>query len=333
VRRGCSLPVPELTGLRRRVRKWLVHPTCRRLYRDENGDTSSTVLVAGTGRSGTTWVAELLGAGTPCRIMQEPFHARYVEAYRGFSYFQYMRPEQDDEALLAYCQKVFSGRLRHPWVDAGVATLRPQRRVIQEIRANGFLRWITMRFPEMPLVFVLRHPCAVVLSRMELEWDTDRDIAAFLEQPQLVSDHLGPYLDLIRSADSPAEKHAVVWCLSNLVPLRQFPAGELPVFFYEDLVRDPEAGSARLRTIAGLPPDDDILAGVRRPSRSATRAGAAEPAGSRVLRWKRELQEWQTSRILDVVHGFGLGDLYDAEGLPRLSRIHDSSCATSSPPK
>jgi len=317
--RGCSLPVLDLNSLRLRVRKWIVYPTCRRFYRDEGGDASRTVLVAGAGRSGTTWIAELLSAGSRCRVMQEPFHSRYVEAYRGFSYFQYMRPEQDDEVLLRYCQAVFTGQLRHPWVDAGVATLRPERRVIQEIRANGLLRWIQVRFPELPLVFLLRHPCAVVRSRLDLDWDTDRDISSFLEQPQLVADHLEPYLDLIKYADSPEEKHAVVWCLSNLVPLRQFPAGRLPIFHYEDLVRDPGTVIPRLLAAAGAPMTHDILARFGQPSRSATRAAAAGSAEGRMLEWRRELQEVQVRRVLGIVRGFGLDHLYDAEGLPRAS--------------
>ncbi|HKX58690.1 MAG TPA: hypothetical protein VJN00_04895, partial [Steroidobacteraceae bacterium] len=66
------------------------------LYRDGNRDERRTFMVAGTGRSGTTWLAELICSQIPCRLMFEPFNPRKVSAYREFNYFQYMRPGEGD---------------------------------------------------------------------------------------------------------------------------------------------------------------------------------------------------------------------------------------------
>jgi hypothetical protein len=81
----------------------------------------------------------------------------------------------------------------------------------------------------------MRHPCAVVLSRIELGWATDRDIEPFLVQPHLLEDHLDPYFDLIYRAETVEEKHAVIWSVSNLVPLKQFNSNEWKVVYYENL--------------------------------------------------------------------------------------------------
>ena len=62
---------------------------------------------------------------------------------------------------------------------------------------------------------------------MELGWDTDSDIEPFLSQPDLVEDHLRDHLDIIQTANTDEEKHAIIWCVSNLVPLKQFITGEL----------------------------------------------------------------------------------------------------------
>src|SRR5918995_2655527 len=206
------------------IRAWLhlklwkraVHTFCGSLYRDSNGDAGQSIMVAGTARSGTTWLAEIIASQMASRIMFEPFHSRLVPAFSGFHYFHYMRPEEQNDELLTYCRRVFTGTIRHRWIDREVEHLFPTHRIIKEIRANLFLKWARIRFPQVPLVLILRHPCAVVSSRMQLGWATDEDIEPFLAQPRLVHDFLEDKLDMIRSAQSPEEKHAVIWCVSYL---------------------------------------------------------------------------------------------------------------------
>ena len=54
--------------------------------------------------------------------MFEPFHPQKVDAYRHFNYFQYMRPEAENPALRNYCEKIFTGHIRHGWVDRPTLT-------------------------------------------------------------------------------------------------------------------------------------------------------------------------------------------------------------------
>jgi hypothetical protein len=301
----------------------VVRPLYRRFYRDSDRDLGRSILLAGTGRSGTTWIADLLAAALPCRIMFEPFHSRLVEAFRDFHYFHYTRPDEPDDRLLSYCQTVFSGSIRHPWIDRAAGPLFPKYRVIKEIRANLFLMWIRERFPRLPILFVIRHPCAVVLSRMRSGWADDTDIAPFLAQEKLIADHLREHLDLIRDARTEEEKHAVVWCVSNLVPLAQFGPGELDVFFYERLCTQPEAEIRRMVEILASGPlageKLDVGRALRRidvPSPTTTRSSALVTREDRVGRWRRDLSPRQIGRILATVDAFGLGHLYGDSLLP-----------------
>jgi hypothetical protein len=123
-------------------------------------------------------------------MMFEPFHPGLVRDYREFNYFQYVRPNAEHPQLKAYCERVFTGGIRHAWIDREVAHLRPRFRLIKEIRANLFLKWAKNQYPTLPFVFVIRHPCAVVLSRMQLNWATDEDIRPFLAQTELIDDFL-----------------------------------------------------------------------------------------------------------------------------------------------
>jgi hypothetical protein len=307
----------RVDALARRARQWLVSELLRRVHRDRYADTIPTAILAGSGRSGTTWVAELIDSQVPCRLLFEPFHPGKVGAYRRFHYFQYMPPEGVDDELLAFCRRLFAGEVRGPWVDGHLAHLRPRLRLVKDIRPTLMLRWIQRNFPEVPILYILRHPCAVVLSRMRLNWATDEDVAQFLCQPDLVGDHLEPFLHVIEGARTEEEKHAVIWCVSNLVPLRQFEDCAWTLVFYEHVRSQPEVEVPRIFRALGVEPRDDALQAARRPSRTTRNYG--EPARSErtgAADWQRSLSPGQIERICRIVAAFGLEHLYGNSAMP-----------------
>jgi hypothetical protein len=152
---------------------------------------------------------------------------------------------------------------------------------------------------------------------MSLGWDTDRDLEPFLAQPRLIQDHLREHEDFLRSLRTAEEKHAAIWCVSNLVPLRQLGPDALTVVFYETLWREPERELARVFRAVGHAPGPSGRARVRRPS-ATSRADSPVVAGSDVLaRWRRELDPERAARVLAVVERFGLDGLYGDADLPR----------------
>ena len=86
-------------------------------YKNPEPDLHRSIMVAGTARSGTTWLGDLIAAQIPCRVMFEPFHPELVKEYRGFHYFQYMRPDGKNSELHAFAQKIFTGQIRDRWID------------------------------------------------------------------------------------------------------------------------------------------------------------------------------------------------------------------------
>lgn len=299
----------------RRIRQRIASEVCRRLSRDAAGAATPTAMVVGTGRSGTTWVAEVIDAQVRCRLIFEPFNPDQVKEFRHFRHFLYMRPDQDDPELLRFCHAVTSGELRGEWVDGHLAHLSSDLRLIKDIRPTLMLRWLANRFPNVPILYVLRHPCAVVLSRMRLNWATDVDVRRFTDQPLLVEDHLRPYLAVIDGAQTPEEKHAVVWCLSNLIPLRQFASGGWTLLHYERLRQEPEVELPRMFGALGMEFDARVSWALNRPSRTTRLAGCrllntSEPD------WTRDLTTGQVDRILAIVRAFGLEYLYGDSVMP-----------------
>jgi len=294
---------------------------CSKLYRDTNRDLQKSILVAGAARSGTTWLGDILASQLHGRILFEPFHSRKVKAFSDYHYFHYMRPHEKDEALITLCQRVFSGDIRNKWIDNHVEVLWPQYRIIKEIRANLMLKWIQNHFPQVPQLFIIRHPCAVVLSRLALKWDTDRDIEPLLAQPKLVEDFLREKMDVIREAVSPEEKHAIIWCITNLIPLKQFQKDELNIFFYEHLCTQPHEEITRLFQSIQLDYGSALFNTLKTPSTTARPTSAIVVGEDNLSRWQNRLRSRQIDKILGVVEAFGLEHLYGDSLTPQMDRL------------
>ena len=286
------------------------------LYLNPDPDLHRSILVAGTARSGTTWLGDLITAQIPSRVLFEPFNPDLVPEYRNFSYFQYMRPGSESPEFHAFAQKVFTGRIRNRWIDRQNERIFSNARLVKEIRANLALRWLHENFPEVPILFLVRHPCAVVLSRMELGWATDGDIVSFLSQPDLIEDHLAPHLDLIHSLSSDEEKHTAIWSVSNLVPLRQFLPGELKIVYYEDLCTQPEMELPGIFKTIGYREAVRGADVIRRPSQTSRKTSAVVIGTNKIGSWKNRLSRSQVDNILRVVDSFGLGNLYGDSLVP-----------------
>lgn len=252
----------------------------------------------------------------PCRILFEPFNPVLVPEYQGFHYFQYMRPGTENQKFLAFAEKVFSGKIRDRWVDKQNERILSKYRLIKEIRTNLALKWLHDKFPEVPIVFLVRHPCAVVASRLELGWATDGDIESFLLQPELVEDHLKPYMDLIKRSNTDEEKHAIIWSISNLIPLDQFRSGEFKIVYYENLVTRPERELRAIFNTLRHANEQLKLDTVNRPSQTTNKTSPVVTGDDKIANWKKRLNSEQINNILKIVDSFGLGNLYGDSVLP-----------------
>lgn len=294
-----------------------------RFYVNPAADVSKSILVAGTARSGTTWLGDLISSQIPSRILFEPFNPHLVPEYKGFHYFQYMRPGTENPAFQAFAQRVFSGAIRNRWIDRQNERIFSEVRLIKEIRANLALKWLRDHFPDTPILFLIRHPCAVVLSRMELGWATDSDIASFLLQSDLVEDQLASYMSLIGSLRNIEEKHAAIWSISNLVPLKQFKPGEVKVIFYENLCTQPEIELPGIFKAIGYDHANLVLDKINRPSQTTRNVSAVVAGEDKIKIWRNKLRHSQIDNILQVVNAFGLGYLYSDSLLPLDESSHN----------
>lgn len=217
------------------------------------------VIVVGFPRSGTSWLAKCLSFAPDFTYYREPDNFdRVREAEQRFVNL-YLTAEHDDPAyrrlMTRACQgqvataftmredpgpllSLFGRRGRSVGERFPFLFFRKRHVLLKLVFANLNLAWLSANVPHARQLCVLRHPCGQFASWRRLGWEPMPE--ALLDNPRLVADHLHPFEDLIRSADTFWERAGALWGATVHVIHRQTLAddGRL-IVAYEWLCGDP----------------------------------------------------------------------------------------------
>lgn len=295
------------------------------------------VIIAGSGRSGTTWIQDVLAEANNLRTVFEPLHPRGVSRACGLAY-RYIEADEESPELQRFFDDLLAGRIAGLWPDYRI---RPDRfnifthgvkefvlnwrklarhrrkyrahrsrtgAVIKLIRANLMLAWIAGHY-DVPILFVVRHPCAVVASRMKIggrDWNAQKALDRYLADQRLIEVMQQRYgVNIAQTDRTPEAILAVIWCVENMLPLSWAGDYGFEVVSYEGLLASPEAEWKRLVAALGLPnlPDEKIL---RAPSQQvAPDLRNREIGVFNSAKWRNELNARQLERIGEVLDEFG----------------------------
>jgi hypothetical protein len=290
------------------------------LYVDRAGDEGETTFVAGHDRSGTTWIADIINYRKDYRYIFEPFTPGRLELTSAFRPRQYLRPDERDPRYVDPARAIVTGQIRSLWTDKYNRAVWPRKRLVKDVRANLLLPWLCRTFPDMRLVFILRHPCAVAHSQMNVSKNWRADLRLFLDQESLVDDHLRPFLSAIDSARDDFERLIAVWCINNYVPLHALKGANVQVSFYEDFCVAPRGEVATLLTSLGDEADPRAMRTVERPSATTRRDSPVLSGESLVDGWRASVTAEQLDGALRILGQFGLDRIYGRDSLP-LTRL------------
>jgi hypothetical protein len=290
----------------------------------DRGKPDDTILLIGMGRSGTTWIADIINHDRSCRVLFEPFFPALVPEARGFEYIQYMRPTDDDPALAAAAVRILAGRTRSRWVDRDNPGLFYRRRIIKDIRCNLMAGWLHAIFPRMPIVLVIRHPLQVAASWKKLGWGTEAlgrrsDFAIITSQHRLLEDF--PAIGTIAGQINPDEfvdNVIFLWGVFHLVPFRHLRQSEFHCLFYEYLLTRPEEECEKLFTYLGKPYSWNEVrdAVARQSSTNFHERDLIVDKKSLLEGWKEEFSAAEINRAYEILALFGLDSMYGADGMP-----------------
>ena len=294
-------------------------------YIDYSSAHKNTILLAGCARSGTTWVSNIINYQNEYRYIFEPFWSEKIDIFKDLELgnAKYLRRDAEDQELLAAIKFVIAGKLRNSWSDKFNQKFIAKKRLIKAVRTNLFLCWLHHKIPSLPIILLLRHPCAVANSRIKLNWETSID--KYLRQEQLVEDFLYPFLkkiQKIRNQGDTFEKAILAWCIENYVPLKQFSPNTICIIFYENICTYPELATKKILLFLGKKYDRQILQNLKIPSPVSRKVSSIIIGENLTNSWKKYITEQQIDRAMEILQMFGLDKIYSRSSLPQSKNLN-----------
>jgi hypothetical protein len=288
----------------------------KHIYFEANHDINKTILIDGVGRSGTTWLAEILADLLSYRQIFEPFKPENVQIFKDFPYKGYIPPNYKNDEYFKIFKKILSGEVKNKWVDQDNRVFRPKGRIVKSIRSSFYLKWIKNNFPEIPIVFMIRHPCAVVLSRAKMGW-SENELDLFLKQELLVRDHLESYIPIIERAETLIQKNACIWCIQNLIAFSTMEQKDWIVIAYEDLFKNPQEQINRILSYIGIDKKFKVDKLGKKYSLQTFKDSAVVVESNPLEAWRKRLPQEDLNDILSIVKSFSLDNIYGIDTMPK----------------
>lgn len=277
---------------------------------------SQTVVLYSSGRSGSTWLSDLLHSLPRTRLVFEPFHPRHgVQELASYRY-RYLDPNSAEPVLEQAYAGVLTGVRTTRWVEQlnNPACFLYDRRIVKLVRANLLFPWLASRYPEHRNVLLLRHPAAVVVSQVKNGWELSsqriRDQQALLERPGIRA------LDRFGWPASGFLGNLLFWAAENRVAMDHAMQSNTLVVFYEDLCLSPAEMLDELGRFLGVSLPEKTAGKVNKASWSSSAAVGSMSVSEKISRWRDDLGPDQQSLVEQVLEVSGMDDYYSLEPTP-----------------
>lgn len=297
-----------------------------RFFIDSNPDYTNSIFLAGVARSGTTWMSDVINHNNEYRYIFEPFYPEKVSICSEFIDKQYIRLSNDDPKFLKPTKAILAGKVRSEWSDRFNQRVISEKRLIKSIRANLFLKWLNINFPNIPIVLLLRHPCAVANSKIKLNWR--RSLDKYIKQEELMEDYLRPFKKEIEDSEKAYknggncfDNHIFIWCIENYVPLKQFKLNEIHIVFYEQLCLNPETEVSKMFCYLDKKYDETITNAFQKASKLSGRHSSIFTGDNLTDSWKMHITEEQIQRANEILTIFGLDKIYSLDSMPHIENL------------
>ena len=291
-------------------------------------DYKKYLIVAGSARSGTTWVAELLNNIPNSVLIFEPLHPinnpKSKEA--GFKWKTYLEPDEISPDYYKYFERLFRLSVLSKWDTRFIPLykiFKVDYYVFKFIRANLLINWLSNNFPIKKPILILRHPCAVVSSRIKLSWKD----SSYTNSKKFYNKY-PLFKDIGVDLQTKEEIVALSWCEENYLPLLRNNTDSLIVVSFEGMVTNTERELKRIFESWNIVIPDNILEKVNIPSKTFKLNFDSKYLDDKNInsqkllsRWKKDLSEEQIKRVLNIVKKAGM-DFYTKELEPDYNRLY-----------
>jgi len=298
-------------------------------------DIEDTILIASVGRSGTTWLGNILSALDGYKMLNEPLRPERPGEYAaGHRHRPYVDVDDEAPALHDTLVKAFRGQIpqSYKWdfeamggVGRLIEHLTNRNVVVKTTRCLRILPWLHNHFDLRGTIVLIRHPCAVISSMLKSGgWGYDQleerrissfDQAVGSQAPESVVDE---FRKEIEAAETNPEILAHMWALDYHLALEYHKRSRerhTHLVRYEELVARGEQTVQSMCSYLGAEPNTAMLARLNRPSRTAAGDISTKDASEQLRKWKDYLDDETTEDILSIVRKYGI-KMYDTDVTP-----------------
>lgn len=297
--------------------------TLIKIFKRKGYDAQKTIIILGSTRSGSTWLAELISSVPGHIQIFEPMNAQYIKPARDINIERnmYLTKEDSWQEGAFFFNRIFSGKLVNPWLCSQIKpkeVISSNRLVVKFVRGNMLLDWMLHNMSVLPPALVVRHPCAVIASQLHKGWTPNLKV---LLNNRFFNDF--PQFKEPCSALKGNEKiSALAWCIRYYAPLAMTKPYPYLLVSYEGLVRNGEQELKRLFDAWDLPFTDDIKQRLFKPSNTIAEGSEIIKGRDPLAGWQKKLSSQQVDDILSVLEIFGL-DFYDRSLEPNYDKLNN----------
>lgn len=292
-------------------------------------DFSNVIWLIGDGRSGTTWVANLINADKSYREMFEPFHPVKVPEASNFEENMYVSPNESHPELHRYMSRVFEGSLTNLWVDRDIENRRFKGLLVKDVFANLHAKWAISKFPNVKPILLIRNPVSVASSKFVTKrWCWPESPKHFLEDKNLMLNHLSVFRSVIEGVearDDFIEKQVLNWCIIHKVLAEQFSLSDIHIICYEDAYERPVECISDALKFGGKSSGQSIDKSVLNSKSIVSFKGSSIVENKNPLTiWRENVTPQQLELAKELLMNFGFADWYPDLEKPNIATIKNA---------
>ena len=233
------------------------------------------IMILGFGRSGTTWVSDIISKSIGGTILFEPMHPESLTLSRSKEYCYYAG---DDPKMLSdlhdHFKAMHKGDDRNKWLlrnhiganlesvsQAYIDSIWDNCTILGSkiIRGNFQIPWIYKNISK-KIVFIRRHPCSVISSLLNRNrfWEEygfpfheKKFLSETLDNSKYAHLKLKELYPLYSSLEEDWEKMTFIWAVSHKIITHDLEQLNIPIFDYEDLYLNPYVTTKKMLDYLG----------------------------------------------------------------------------------
>ena len=276
----------------------------------------NVIWVSGSGRSGTSWLANSINYNNDYRYIFEPLNPNFL--VQDQSKIEWAPHQHQQHTLL---ESIIQGKISNNWVNSRNRQSFARGRLIKSIRSNLMIPWINKNFPNVRVVIITRNPLAIAASRKGLQsktagnWIWEPSLRILLEQRPLKKLlDTRKYKKLYDQVDGGIVRETIAeWVISNLVALKQCDPNLHLRIHYESLVERDSGTISGLCDYVRAKDSSRLIASLSLKSETDRNSSEASNDLGPVERWRVELEDDEISWATEFLEGFDLSSIYSSE--------------------